>query len=306
MTSGLSRLSVTDSDVVDLVRRSVRADRRALARLLSVLEDGTLQHRGLVLSTAHRAVETSNLAQPRIIGITGPPGVGKSTLTAAMCGLLRAEGRQVAVLAVDPSSPFSGGAVLGDSIRMQQLRGDPGVYIRSMAARNHLGGLSAIAHQALLIISSSGFDDIIVETVGVGQSEVEIIRMADTVIDVLSPGMGDWVQATKAGLLEIGDVFAVNKADQDGSKKLISELRAMLSNQPRFSTLKKQVISVVATRSEGVAELLRAVDEHGRWQTECGNGEVRRPNPWRQHFRDVSFCKTCGAYIDTLGDRDTF
>ena len=98
----------------------------------------------------------------------------------------------------------------------------------------------------------------------------------------------------------------MNKADQDGSKKLISELRAMLSNQSRFSTLKKQVISVVATRSEGVAELLRAVDEHGRWQTECGNGEVRRPNPWRQHFRDVSFCKTCGAYIDTLGDRDTF
>ncbi|MBN2874340.1 MAG: methylmalonyl Co-A mutase-associated GTPase MeaB [Spirochaetales bacterium] len=163
-----------------------------------------------------------------VVGITGPPGAGKSTLTDKIVGLLRERGRRVAVLAVDPSSPFTGGAILGDRIRMQRHAVDEGVYIRSLATRGHLGGLSRAVSEASRVLDAAGYDDVIIETVGVGQSEVDIVRIADTVVLVSVPGLGDDIQAIKAGVMEIGDVFCVNKADHDGAERVTREIRAML------------------------------------------------------------------------------
>jgi LAO/AO transport system kinase len=178
-----------------------------------------------------------------IVGITGPPGAGKSTLTDKIIAILRGRGRRVAILAVDPSSPFTGGAILGDRIRMQRHATDEGVFIRSLATRGHLGGLSQAVSEATRVLDSAGYDDIIVETVGVGQSEVDIVRIADTVVLVSVPGLGDDIQAIKAGVMEIGDVFCVNKADKDGAERVVREIRSMLETAvmngavTRFSAL---------------------------------------------------------------------
>ena len=171
----------------------------------------------------------SDTGRAHVIGLTGSPGVGKSTTTAALVGALREQGRRVGVLAVDPSSPFSGGALLGDRVRMQAHALDPGVYIRSMATRGHLGGLAVAAPQALRVLDAAGFDVVLLETVGVGQSEIEVADLADTTLVLLAPGMGDGVQAAKAGILEIGDIFVVNKSDRDGAQALIRELRGMVA-----------------------------------------------------------------------------
>ncbi len=168
-----------------------------------------------------------------LVGITGPPGVGKSTTTNALVAELRRTGRRVGVLAVDPSSPYSGGALLGDRVRMQEHTTDPGVYIRSVAARGHLGGLSWTTPQAIRVLDAAGFDVIIIETVGVGQSEVEIASLADTTLVLMAPGMGDGIQAAKAGILEIGDVYVVNKADREGAQQARRELRSMIAMAER-------------------------------------------------------------------------
>jgi len=178
-----------------------------------------------------------------IVGITGPPGSGKSTLTDKIVGALRARGRLVAVLAVDPSSPFTGGAILGDRIRMQRHATDTGVFIRSLATRGHLGGLSRAVSEATRVLDAAGYDDIIIETVGVGQSEVDIVRIADTVVLVSVPGLGDDIQAIKAGVMEIGDIFCVNKADKDGAPRVVREIRAMLETA---------VLNGAATRFSGL------------------------------------------------------
>jgi LAO/AO transport system kinase len=198
-----------------------------------------------------------------VVGITGSPGVGKSTTTTALVTALRAAGQRVGVLAVDPSSPFSGGALLGDRVRMQQHALDAEVFIRSMATRGHLGGLSVAAPQALRVFDAVGCDVVLVETVGVGQSEVEVASTADTTLVLLAPGMGDGIQAAKAGILEIGDVFVVNKSDRDGAQALVRDLRGMIALTNREpGSWKPVIVSTVASESAGVDDLLAAVTAH--------------------------------------------
>jgi LAO/AO transport system kinase len=212
-----------------------------------------------------------------VIGLTGSPGVGKSTTTSALVGALRARGHRVGVIAVDPSSPFSGGALLGDRIRMQEHATDPGVFIRSMASRGHLGGLSATTPQALRVLEAAGCDVILIETVGVGQSEVEVAAAADTTIVLLAPGMGDGIQAAKAGILEIADVLCVNKADRDGADTTMRELRHMIALGERSSSAwEVPVVKSVASTGVGIPELLDLLDNHFAWLTESGELKTRR------------------------------
>ena len=213
-----------------------------------------------------------------VIGITGSPGVGKSTSTNALVAAYRQRGKRIGILAVDPSSPFSGGALLGDRVRMQDHALDPEVYIRSMASRGHLGGLSRATPQALRVLDGAGCDLVLVETVGVGQSEVEVAAAADTTVVLLAPGMGDSVQAAKAGILEIGDVFVVNKADREGADASVRELRHMLTlgERRRPGDWRPEVLRAVASRGEGVEDLLAALDKHSAWLEEGGARKERR------------------------------
>ncbi len=209
-------------DVSSLVAQAREGRPRAVARLISLVEGASPQLREVMAALAPLA------GNAYVVGLTGSPGVGKSTSTSALVTAYRKQGRRVGVLAVDPSSPFSGGALLGDRVRMSEHASDPGVYIRSMATRGHLGGLAWAAPQAIRVLDAAGCDVILVETVGVGQSEVEIASQADTSVVLLAPGMGDGIQAAKAGILEIGDVYVVNKADRDGADATARELNHML------------------------------------------------------------------------------
>jgi len=245
-------------DVSALIAEVVDGGRpRAVARLISLIEDRTEHARPISAALAATA------GRAHVVGITGSPGVGKSTSTSALVTALRATGRKVGVLAVDPSSPFTGGALLGDRIRMQEHATDDGVYIRSMASRGHLGGLSASAPQALRVFDAAGCDVVLVETVGVGQSEVEIAGIADTSLVLLAPGMGDGIQAAKAGILEIGDIFVVNKADRDGANTTRREIRTVISMTDRAEgAWHPPVVMTVATKAEGVDEVVEQIDAH--------------------------------------------
>lgn len=207
---------------MELIPRFLDGDRRALARAITYVENGMAEARELIRATFSRT------GRAHIIGITGPPGAGKSTLTDRLAVHCRQLGRTVAIVAVDPSSPFTGGAILGDRIRMQRSLTDPGIFMRSLATRGHLGGISVATGDVVSLMDAFGFDVILVETVGAGQSEVEIMGLAHTTIVVLVPGLGDDIQAIKAGILEIGDIFAVNKADRDGAGKTAAEIEMML------------------------------------------------------------------------------
>ena len=247
-------------DVGVLVDRARTGDPRAVARLISLVEDASPALREVMAALA----PLTGLA--RVIGLTGSPGVGKSTTTSAVVGALRRRSLRVGVLAVDPSSPFSGGALLGDRVRMQEHALDPEVYIRSMASRGHLGGLSWSTPQALRVLDAAGCDVVLVETVGVGQSEVEVAGLADTTVVLLAPGMGDGVQAAKAGILEVGDVFVVNKGDREGAGATVRDLRQMLSlAEGSDAGWTPPVLTTVASRGEGLDELMAALDEHWAW-----------------------------------------
>jgi len=224
------------------------------------------------------AALTPHAGSAHVIGITGSPGVGKSTSTNALVVGLRARGKRVGVLAIDPSSPFSGGALLGDRIRMSEHALDPEVYIRSMASRGHLGGVSWATPQAIRILDAAGCDIIIVETVGVGQSEVEVAGLADTSIVLLAPGMGDGIQAAKAGILEIGDIFVVNKADREGADATVRDLRHMISLGDRTEPglWRPPVLKTVAATGDGVEDVLEAIGKHYAWMAEKGVLEERR------------------------------
>lgn len=213
----------------------------------------------------------------RVVGLTGSPGVGKSTVTAALVRAYRALGLKVGVIAVDPTSPFTGGALLGDRVRMQDHAIDPGVFIRSMASRGHLGGLSVTAPQALRILDAAGFDVICVETVGVGQAEVEIAALADTTLVIAAPGMGDSIQAAKAGILEIADVFVVNKCDRPGAQEVVRDLRSMMAMVSYGAgAWRPPIVSVSATAGEGIDELTGKLDAHWIWLGETGERDRRR------------------------------
>jgi LAO/AO transport system kinase len=221
-----------------------------------------------------RALEDAlrgDLRAPGVTGFTGAPGTGKSTLVDAVVALLRQSGTSVSVLANDPNSPFTGGAILGDRIRMQRHALDPKVFIRSMGARGHLGGLSLSTREAIRLLGAFGFDEVILETVGVGQSELEVAAVADTTVVVLTPNLGDSVQMIKAGILEIADVFAVNKADIDGHARVVTELRTMLNMGPK-ERWKPPIIPTVAVRGEGVEQLWEAVLQHRRHLEASGRG----------------------------------
>jgi len=284
--------------VEELLAGLERGERRALARLLTLVEDGSPERLREVIGAIY-----PRTGKARVIGITGSPGVGKSTLTNSIAAALRRVDRTVAILAVDPSSPFSGGALLGDRVRMQSHHADPGVFIRSMASRGHLGGLSFATPQAVLVLDAAGFDDVIVETVGVGQSEVEIAATADTTVVALAPGMGDGIQAAKAGILEVADVFVINKADASGAGKLESELRGMLEMGHAVEDVASgagrdgtdgpagwwpPIVRTVAVREEGIDEVVEAFGTHADWLAETGRGEQRRRDRALHLIREIA------------------
>ena len=257
------------ASVPDLVSRARDGQLAAVARLVSLVEDESPLLREVMVALAPHA------GHAHLLGLTGSPGVGKSTTTNALVGEWRRRGLTVAVLAVDPSSPFSGGALLGDRIRMTDHATDPGVFIRSMASRGHLGGLSAATPQAVRVLDAAGFDVVVVETVGVGQSEVEIAALADTTAVLLAPGLGDGIQAAKAGVLEVGDLYVVNKADREGADVVRRELRTMLSlSQRPEGSWDRPVLKAVARSGEGVAEVVDALEAHRAHLVE--SGELRR------------------------------
>lgn len=222
----------------------------------------------------------------QLIGITGSPGAGKSTLTSSLCSVLRGQGERVAVLAIDPSSPFTGGAILGDRVRMGEHALDDGVFIRSMATRGHLGGLSVATPEAARVLDAVGFDRVIVETVGVGQVEVEVAGAADTTVVVVNPGWGDAVQAAKAGLMEIADLFVINKADRPGAGEARRDLEGMLA-LASTSEWWPSVIDTVALRGEGVEALAAELERHRSWLRDSGEGARRREQRAERELRSV-------------------
>jgi LAO/AO transport system kinase len=224
-----------------------------------------------------------------VVGITGPPGVGKSTTTSALVTALRRADKRVGVLAIDPSSPFSGGALLGDRVRMSEHATDSGVFIRSMASRGHLGGLAWAAPQALRVLDAAGFDVVLVETVGVGQSEVEVARAADTTVVLLAPGMGDGIQAVKAGILEIGDVYVVNKADREGAAAVRRETRTTIGMAERAADdWKPPVLLTSATSGEGIDVVVEKLDAHLAWARESGVLQTRRLHRVRDEVESIA------------------
>ena len=252
----------------NLAERVNAGDARALARVISMIENGDSRVRSVVKELR------SSPGGAWVIGLTGAPGAGKSTVTSALIKAFRGRDTRVAVLAVDPTSPFSGGALLGDRVRMQDHAIDPGVFIRSMGSRGQLGGLAAATPQAVRVLDAAGYPVILVETVGVGQAEVEIASAADTTVVLAVPGMGDSIQAAKAGLLEVADVLVVNKADRPDTQATVRDLRSMVALAT--ADWKPPIVTTVATTGEGVDELVRQLDRHRSWLESSGERERRR------------------------------
>lgn len=277
-----------DEAMSDRLQAQLRAARdghaRSLAQLITAVENDP------EVITAIRADLASSVGHAHVIGITGAPGVGKSTLVNTLISTYREQGSTVAVVAIDPSSPFSGGALLGDRIRMHDHGGDPGVFIRSLSSRGHLGGLSSATSRLLPIFDAAGFDVVIIETVGVGQSEIDVATLADTTVVVFAPGMGDSVQAAKAGIVEIADIFVVTKADREGAEATARDLRRSLQDHEKpapasqgdlskdedVPTWTPQVVLVSAQERTGFEDLREALHAHSRYLEESGEGKQRR------------------------------
>jgi len=278
-----------------LIERARAGDRRSLARLISRVEDDTAEGRQ-ALATVYPAGGSA-----WVTGITGAPGAGKSTLVDGLVGHAADHGN-VAVIAVDPSSPFTGGAVLGDRIRMQRHTDDPRVYIRSMANRGHLGGLADATPRVVALLDGIGFREVVIETVGVGQAEVDVAASADTVVVVVNPGWGDSIQAAKAGLLEIGDVFVVNKADRPGAHEAVTDLNRMLDVGPE-RVWRPPVVTTIASDGTGLGELLTAIADHRRHLVETGAvDQLRRDRARREMEAAVRGGLRRRATIDHAGD----
>lgn len=313
-------------DVRELVGEARRGRPRAVARLISLVENAAENaaegawspadvvgagdpavgpaagaNRLLREVTAELATGTARPYAARVIGLTGAPGVGKSTTTGMLIRALRKRGGRVGVLAVDPSSPFTGGALLGDRVRMQEHATDPEVFIRSMSSRGHLGGLAWATPQALRVLEAAGCEVILVETVGVGQAEVDVARLADTTVVILAPGMGDGMQAAKAGILEVADVFVVNKADREGVQATVRELRNTAS--PAEAPWRPPIVTTVASRGEGVEELVAALDKHQAYLEESGEARRRRLARARDEIEAIALAQLRSRFAGLHGDR---
>ena len=286
------------SGIGQIVERARTGEVRAVARLISYVEGQSPLLREVAAAT------TPYAGHARVVGLTGSPGVGKSTTVSALVSALRAADRRVGVLAVDPSSPFTGGALLGDRIRMGEHATDPGVFIRSLATRGQLGGLSAAVPAALRVLDAAGFDLVLIETVGVGQAELDIAGLADTTLVVLAPGMGDGIQAAKAGVLEIADVFVVNKADRDGAAQVSRDLRHMQTlglSRGAPGGWVAPIVKTVASTGEGIGELLTAIDEHQAW---LSSGELvrRRRRRAAAEVEAIALAAVRARFTSSAGD----
>ena len=284
-------------DVGVLVEHARQGQARAVARLISLVEDGAPELREVAAALAR------DTGRAQVVGITGAPGVGKSTSVSVLITALRAAGEKVGVLAVDPSSPFSGGALLGDRVRMQDHALDDGVFIRSMATRGHLGGIAWATPQALRVLDAAGCDVVLVETVGVGQSEVEVVALADTTVVLLAPGMGDGIQAAKAGILEVADVFAVNKADREGADQTIRDLKHMISLGRQGTagpSWRPPIVRTVATTAEGIEDLLAAIEEHRAWMLSHGELDARRQRRAEAEIEAIALAQLRSRLGDVL------
>ncbi|HSK55615.1 MAG TPA: methylmalonyl Co-A mutase-associated GTPase MeaB [Jiangellales bacterium] len=283
--------------VPELVERARGGDARAVARLVSLVEDASPLLRPVMTELA------PHTSAAVVVGVTGSPGVGKSTTTSALVTAYRSRGLRVGVLAVDPSSPFSGGALLGDRVRMQEHATDREVYIRSMATRGHLGGLAWSTPQALRVLDAAGCQVVLVETVGVGQSEVEVAALADTTLVLLAPGLGDGIQAAKAGILEVGDVFVVNKADRDGADQVARDLRGMIGlGERRPGAWRPPIVKTIASRAEGLDGVVDAVDRHRSWMERTGELDRRRLRRARDEIEAIAVTALRERFGDLHGD----
>jgi LAO/AO transport system kinase len=280
------------------IERILAGEARAVARAISKAEDGAADASELMKAVF------PHTGRGLVVGITGSPGAGKSSLVDKLAGLYRRRGERVGIVAVDPSSPFSGGAILGDRIRMQALGLDPGVFIRSMATRGNLGGLARATVDAVAILDAAGFAKVIVETVGVGQDEVEIVKTADVSVVVLVPGMGDDIQAIKAGIMEIGDVFVINKADRDGVLRTEKELEALLSLAERPDGWSPPIVKTVATENRGVEELAAAIESYREFQKSATGTQGRRGAVARWRILELLRERLLARALESEGARE--
>jgi LAO/AO transport system kinase len=285
----------TNSHIQELVQRIRAGELRALARAISTVEDRTPESTELLKALfpySGKAV---------LLGLTGSPGAGKSTLVDQVAREYRKQGKTIGIVAVDPTSPFSGGAILGDRIRMQSHFADKGIYIRSMATRGSLGGLASTTADVATVLDASGRDLVMIETVGVGQAEVDIVRLADVTIVVLVPGMGDDVQTIKAGIMEIADIFVINKSDRDGAERVEREVRAMQSLAMRKDNWTPPIVKTVASEGAGITELLAAIEKYREHLQQSGRAQARRIANWRgriaEMLRDALFQRVLSYYL---------
>ena len=289
---------MNDLERLDEIRDICRGDVRRLARILSEVENSPTDATRSLLKALFPMTDGS-----WVTGITGSPGSGKSTLVEALARHYRSAGEKVGIVAVDPTSPFTGGALLGDRVRMQNLFTDPGVFIRSMATRGRLGGLSSAVDDALVVLGAGGFKRLMVETVGVGQDEVDVVRTAEVVLVLLVPGMGDEIQSIKAGIMEIGDIFVINKADRPEAMKTERELRAVLSLAARDDGWDPPIVQTVATRDQGIEEVAEAVETYRRF-TSRETASRRRVFLYRQKVLEIIRDRVAERVVADLGPQE--
>jgi len=285
----------SNNHIPEFVQRIRNGDIRALSRAISAVENHTTE------STALLKALFPHTGHAVLLGVTGSPGAGKSTLVDQVAHVYRKQGKTVGIVAVDPTSPFSGGAILGDRIRMQSHHADPGIFIRSMATRGSLGGLASTTADVATVLDASGRDIVMIETVGVGQDEVDIVRLADVTIVVLVPGMGDDVQTIKAGIMEIADVFVINKADRDGAERVEREIRALQTLAMRKDHWTPPIVKTVASSGAGIEEMAQAIESYRTYLAQSDLGRRRRIEHWRERIaemlRDALFQRVLSYYL---------